>query len=81
VLALPSHLARKAEALHLADRTSEALEGTNEVEALAQGLNEPRELYFALQMLQHKADAVLERAMILRSLYGAGERSRLNHGR
>ena len=41
-----------------------------------QGLNEPRELYFALQMLQHKADAVLERAMTLRSLYGADERSR-----
>jgi hypothetical protein len=41
-----------------------------------QGLNEPRELYFALQMLQHKAQAVLERATILRSLYGAAERSR-----
>jgi hypothetical protein len=36
VLALPSHLARKAEALHLADRTSEALESINEAEALAE---------------------------------------------
>ena len=36
-----------------------------------QGPNEPRELYFALQMLKHKADAVLERATILRSIYGA----------
>ena len=36
-----------------------------------QGLNEPRELYFALQMLQHKADAVLQRAPILRSAYEA----------
>jgi hypothetical protein len=34
-----------------------------------QGSNELRELYFALQMLQHKADAVLERATILRSAY------------
>jgi hypothetical protein len=41
-----------------------------------QGLNEPRELYFALQMLQHKAEAVLDRATILRSLYGAAEQSR-----
>jgi tetratricopeptide (TPR) repeat protein len=36
VLVLPPHLARKAEALHLADRTSEALEAINEAEALAQ---------------------------------------------
>ena len=36
VLGLPSHLARKAEALHLADRTSEALEAINEAEALAE---------------------------------------------
>jgi tetratricopeptide (TPR) repeat protein len=36
VLALASHLALKAEALHLADRTSEALEAINEAEALAQ---------------------------------------------
>jgi hypothetical protein len=36
VLGLPTHLARKAEALHLADRTSEALETINEVEALAE---------------------------------------------
>jgi predicted ATPase len=35
VLGLPAHLARKAEALHLADRTSEALESINEAEALA----------------------------------------------
>jgi tetratricopeptide (TPR) repeat protein len=36
VLGLPSNLARKAEALHLADRTSEALEVINEAEALAE---------------------------------------------
>jgi serine/threonine protein kinase/tetratricopeptide (TPR) repeat protein len=36
VLALPSSLARKAEALYLADRTSEALEAINEAEALAE---------------------------------------------
>ena len=36
VLGLPAYLARKAEALHLADRTSEALEAINEAEALAE---------------------------------------------
>jgi tetratricopeptide (TPR) repeat protein len=36
VLGLPTHLARKAEALHLAGRTSEALEAINETEALAE---------------------------------------------
>jgi tetratricopeptide (TPR) repeat protein len=36
VLGLPSHLARKAEALHLADRTSEALAAINEAEAMAE---------------------------------------------
>jgi adenylate cyclase len=36
VLGLPAHLARKAEALHLADRASEALAAVNEAEALAE---------------------------------------------
>ena len=36
VLGLPYYLALKAEALHLADRTSEALEAINEAEALAE---------------------------------------------
>jgi tetratricopeptide (TPR) repeat protein len=36
VLGLPAHLARKAEALYLADRTSEALEAIIEAEALAE---------------------------------------------
>jgi len=36
VLGLPLYLARKAEALHLADRTSEALEAMNEAQALAE---------------------------------------------
>jgi len=36
VLGLPYHLAQKAEALHLADRTSEALEAINEAEVLAE---------------------------------------------
>ena len=35
---LPSHLARKAEVLHLADRTSEALGAINEAEALVERL-------------------------------------------
>jgi tetratricopeptide (TPR) repeat protein len=36
VLALPGYLARKAEALYLADRTSEALVAMNEAEAIAE---------------------------------------------
>jgi hypothetical protein len=36
ILGLPGLLARKAEALHRADRTSEALEAINEAEALAE---------------------------------------------
>ena len=36
VLGLPAHLARKAEALYLADRTSEALEAINEAVAIAE---------------------------------------------
>ena len=36
VLALPGYLARKAEALHIADRTSEGLEAIDEAEALAE---------------------------------------------
>jgi hypothetical protein len=36
VLGLPAHLARKAEALHLADRTSGALEAINEAENVAE---------------------------------------------
>jgi hypothetical protein len=36
VLGLPGHLARKAEALYLAERTSEALAAINEAEALAE---------------------------------------------
>jgi serine/threonine protein kinase/tetratricopeptide (TPR) repeat protein len=36
VLGMPIYLARKAETLHLADRTSEALEAINEAEALAE---------------------------------------------
>jgi hypothetical protein len=36
VLGMPQYLARKAEALHLADRTSEALEAINEAQALAE---------------------------------------------
>ena len=36
MVGLPGHLARKAEALHLGDRTSEALETINEAEALAE---------------------------------------------
>jgi adenylate cyclase len=40
VLALPYHLSQKAEALHLSDRTSEALETVKEAEALAERFEE-----------------------------------------
>ena len=40
VLGLPSHLAQKAEALHLADRNSEALQVINEAAALAERLEQ-----------------------------------------
>ena len=36
MIALPYHLGKKAEALHLADRTSEALEAISEAEAIAE---------------------------------------------
>jgi hypothetical protein len=39
-LGLPVHLARKAEALHLANRTSEALEAINEAVALAESFEQ-----------------------------------------
>ena len=47
VLSLPTHLARKAEALHLADRTSEALQAINEAEALAERFEQP---YFCAEL-------------------------------
>ena len=47
VLGLPAHLARKAEALHLADRSSEALEAINEAEALAERFEQP---YFCAEL-------------------------------
>jgi tetratricopeptide (TPR) repeat protein len=40
VLGLPYYLGRKAEALYLADRTSEALEAINEAEALAERIEQ-----------------------------------------
>jgi predicted ATPase len=40
VLGLPGHLACKAEAFHLADRTTEALEAINEAEALAERIEQ-----------------------------------------
>jgi hypothetical protein len=46
VLSVPIFLARKAEALHLADRTSEALEAIYEAEALAERFEE--RLYFGI---------------------------------
>jgi tetratricopeptide (TPR) repeat protein len=42
VLAVPYYLTLKAEALHLADRTSEALEAINEAEALAERFEQRR---------------------------------------
>jgi predicted ATPase len=47
VLALPTFLALKAEALHLADRTSEALEAINEAEALAERFDQ---LYYRAEL-------------------------------
>ena len=51
VLGMPSYLALKAEALHLADRTSEALEAINEAEALVERF-EYREALFGLHWLR-----------------------------
>ena len=45
MLGLPNHLALRAEALHLADRTPEALEAINEAEALAERFEQ--RTYFA----------------------------------
>jgi serine/threonine protein kinase/tetratricopeptide (TPR) repeat protein len=51
VLGVPGQLARKAEALHLADRTSEALETISEAEALAERF-EQRHCYAELHRLR-----------------------------
>jgi tetratricopeptide (TPR) repeat protein len=48
---VPGYLARKAEALHLANRTSEALEAINEAEALAERF-EHRHVMFGLHWLR-----------------------------
>jgi predicted ATPase len=58
VLSLPAHLARKAEAFHLADRTSEALETINEAEALAERFEQP---YFWAEL--HRLRGVFLAAM------------------
>ena len=51
VLGMPIYLARKAETLHLADRTSEALEAINEAEALAERF-EQRDYYAEMHRLR-----------------------------
>jgi len=72
VLGMPVHLARKAEALHLADRTSEALEAINEAEALAERFEQP---YYRAEL--HRLRGVFlaalgaEEAQIEASLCGA----------
>jgi len=58
VLGLPSHLARKAEALHLADRSSEALGAINEAEALAERFEQR---YFCAEL--HRLRGVILAAM------------------
>jgi len=58
VTGLPGHLARKAEALHLADRTSEALEAINEAEALAERFEQR---YFSVEL--HRLRGVFLAAM------------------
>jgi hypothetical protein len=47
VLSMPAHLARKAEALYLADRTSEALEVIDEAEAVAERF---QQRYFSAEL-------------------------------
>jgi predicted ATPase len=59
VMGLPVHLARKAEALHLADRTFEALETINEAEALAERF-EQRYWYAELHRLRAVFLAVID---------------------
>jgi hypothetical protein len=51
VLGMPTNLAQKTEALHLADRTSEALEAINEAEALAERF-EHRSVFSRLHRLR-----------------------------
>jgi len=51
VLGMPIYLARKAETLHLADRTSEALEAIDEAEALSERF-EQRDYYAELRRLR-----------------------------
>ena len=58
VLGLPSLLARKAEALHLADRNSEALQVINEAAALAERFEQP---YFCAEL--HRLRGVFLTAM------------------
>jgi predicted ATPase len=58
VLAMPSYLAKKAEALHLANRTSEALEAINEAEALAERFEQR---YFCAEL--HRLRGVFLAAM------------------
>jgi hypothetical protein len=53
VLGLPGYLARKAEALHIADRTSEALGATNEAQVLAERFEERWRLRFAKPSALH----------------------------
>ena len=58
VLALPSLLSRKAEALHLGDRTTEALDAINEAEAVAERFEQP---YFCAEL--HRLRGVFLTAM------------------
>ena len=44
VLGLPAHLSLKAEALHLADRTSEALEAIKDAEPMAERFEQPAQI-------------------------------------
>ena len=57
VLALPTHLARKAEALYLADRTSDALEAINEAEALAERFEQRNFNDDSIRLADHDAHA------------------------
>jgi hypothetical protein len=58
-MGVPAHLARKAEALHLAHRTSEALEAINEAEVLAERF-EQRICYADLHRLRGVLLATLD---------------------
>ena len=72
LLDLPFFLARKAEALHLADRTSEALEAINEAVAIAERFEHG---YFSAELHRLGGECRLEWSWILIGTLGGGGRN------